>query len=182
MPLPYPEPDLAGDLVRLRMWSYDDLPCVEAAATDPDIPRGTTVPPVYTEAEGRAFIERQWGRETSGRGLSLAIADIGSDRAVGLLFLGLRRTNGHCDLGYWLIPDVRGRGLGSEAVSLASGWVLSETEVYRLTAQVVPDNAASVAVLRKAGFREEGILRQWLWIDDRAVDVLQFSLLRDDLP
>jgi RimJ/RimL family protein N-acetyltransferase len=181
MPLPYPDPDLAGDLVQLRRWSYDDLACIEAASSDPEIPMGTTVPPVYSDEEGRAFIERQWGRQTDGQGLSLAIARTGTDEAVGLVFLGLKPNGRHCDLGYWLVRDARGAGLGSETVRLASRWVLAQTVVHRVAAQVVPGNEASIAILRKSGFQEEGVLREWLMIADDRVDVIQFSLLESDL-
>ena len=68
-----------------------------------------------------------------------------------------------------------------EAVRLASHWVLRATEVMRLTAQVVPGNEPSLAVLRTAGFTEEGVLREWLRRGDEHVDVIQFSLLSSDL-
>lgn len=181
MPLDYPDPELRSDGVRLRKWRYDDLACVEAASSDPRIPKGTTVPARYTEEEGRAFIERQWGRQTSGRGLSMAIADSETDEAKGLVFLGLGPIQGHSDLGYWVIPSARRRGLGTEAIRLVSRWVLTATDVHRLVAQVVPDNAASVALLKKCGFAEEGLLRSWLWIDDEVHDVIQVSLVRTDL-
>lgn len=181
MALDYPEPDLRSSLVRLRTWTYDDLACIEAASTDPKIPQGTTVPAHYTDEEGRAFIERQWGRQTSGRGLSLAVTEAETDEARGLVFLGLGRIRGHCELGYWLVPAARGRGLGTDAVRLASRWVLTETDVHRLVARVVPDNRASAALLRRLGFSEEGLLRSWLWIEGEAVDVIQFSLLTSDL-
>jgi RimJ/RimL family protein N-acetyltransferase len=182
MVLDYPDPDLQSDLVRLRRWSMDDLGCVEAAGTDPDIPRGTTVPDVYSEEAGRAFIERQWGRQASGQGLSLAIARRETDDAVGLVYLGLATIRGQCHLGYWLVPDARGRGLGTEAIRLVSRWVLTETDVHRLVAEVKTDNQASLAVLRSCGFTEEGVLRSWLWIGDEVFDALQFSLLTTDLP
>lgn len=160
----------------------DDLDCVAAASSDPQIPRGTTVPAKYTETEGRAWIERQWSRQTSGQGLSLAIADSSTEEARGLLFLGLRPIDGHCELGYWLVPDARGRGLGTAAVRLASRWVLTDTGVYRLVALVEPHNAPSRAVLLKCGFAEEGLLRRYLKFDDGVFDALSFSLLEEDLP
>ena len=181
MPLDYPDPELRSDLVRLRAWTYDDLACIEAAATDRQIPQGTTVPAVFSEAEGRAFVERQWGRQTSGQGLSMAIADVADDEAVGLVFLGLGPRRGHCDFGYWMIPSARRRGFGASAVRLVSRWVLTTTDVYRLVAQVEPSNAASLALLRSCGFTEEGVLRSWLRIEDRLHDAVQLSLLRSDL-
>jgi RimJ/RimL family protein N-acetyltransferase len=181
MPLEYPDPELRSDLVHLREWGYADLPCIEAASADPRIPQGTTVPAEYTDEGGRAFIERQWSRQTSGRGLSLAIADAATGEAKGLVFLGLGPGRGHCDLGYWVVPEARRRGLGTDAVCLVSRWVLTETDVHRLAAQVVPDNTPSIGLLRSLGFSVEGRLRSWLWVEDDTVDVLQFSLLRSDL-
>lgn len=181
MALSYPTPDLEASRVQLRKWSHDDLDCVAEAATDPEIPRGTTVPAQYTEAAGREWIERQWSRQTSGEGLSLAVVDLETGDAVGLVYLGLRRPEGHCELGYWLVPSARGRRLGAEAVRLASRWVLRETDVYRLYAHVVPTNAPSLAVMRACGFTREGVLRSYLRYPDAVFDVVSFSLLDTDL-
>lgn len=181
MNLEYPDPELRSDKVHLRKWSFGDLGCVEAASADPEIPRGTTVPALYSEKEGRAWIERQWSRQTSGHGLSMAIADPQTDEARGLVYLGLRRIEGHCELGYWLVPDARGQGLGTAAIRLVSRWVLLDTEVYRLVAYAEPHNSASRALLRKCGFTEEGLLRSYLRFDDGVFDALSFSLLTADL-
>lgn len=158
-----------------------DLACVEAASKDPEIPRGTMVPARYSEKEGRAWIERQWSRQSNRQGLSLAIADPETDEAKGLVYLGLGRIEGHCELWYWLIPDARGQGLGTAAIRLVSRWVLSRTGVYRLVALVEPHNLASCALLRKCGFTEEGLLRSYLRFDDGVFDALSFSLLTSDL-
>jgi hypothetical protein len=87
--LAYPDPGLTDGVVRLRRWSEDDLECVRQAATDARIPAGTTVPLLFSEAAGREFIRRQWGRAESGEGLSLAIADA-TGAALGLTWLGVR--------------------------------------------------------------------------------------------
>ena len=139
------------------------------------------MPADYTESEGRAWIERQWSRQASGRGLSPAIADPETDEALGLVFLGQLPIEGHCELGYWLIPDARGQGLGSAAIRLVSRWVLTETDVYRLVAYVEPHNTPSRALLRTCGFTEEGLLRKYLRFDDGVFDALSFSLLEGDL-
>ena len=181
MNLAYPKPELRSDQVYLRKWSLHDLSCVEAASTDPEIPRGTTVPAKYSDEEGRVWIERQWSRQTSGSGHSMAIADPQTDKAQGLVYLGLRHPEGHCELGYWLVPDARRKGLGTAAISLVSRWVLRDTDVYRLVAYVEPHNLASRALLHKCGFTEEGLLRSYLRFDDRVFDGLSFSLLTTDL-
>jgi hypothetical protein len=67
MPLAYPDPELRSETVRIREWAYDDLDCIRAAAADPNIPKGTTVPAEYTEERSRAFIERAWSRNDDGQ-------------------------------------------------------------------------------------------------------------------
>ncbi|MEV0622979.1 GNAT family N-acetyltransferase [Nonomuraea sp. NPDC050404] len=75
----------AGDRFLLRPWRLEDVVVVKEASTDPYIPLITTVPPVYTEEEGVAFIHRQWSRSTDRTGYSFAIADTVTGRAVRVL-------------------------------------------------------------------------------------------------
>ena len=123
--LPYPDPPLTDGVVVLRRWARDDLACVEEAAQDPDIPKGTTVPATFTPAEGLAWIERQWSRHDEGTGLSQAIADASSNEALGAGVL-MARKPGTVEIGYWLIPRAIGRGFGSRAVGLLARWALTE--------------------------------------------------------
>ena len=118
-----------------------------------EIPSGTTVPARFTPAEGLAWIERQWGRADKGEGLSLAIADVESGEALGNINLLFRRQPLTAEIGYWLIPGVRGRGLGSRVIALFARWAVTGAGLARLEALVVPGNMASQRVLEKAGFR-----------------------------
>jgi RimJ/RimL family protein N-acetyltransferase len=179
--LSYPDPVLTDGTVVLRCWAESDVDCVEEAGRDPDIPAGTTVPARFTAAAGLAWIERQWGRAENGEGLSLAIADAASDEAVGNINLLFRQQPGAVAIGYWLVPRARGRGLGSRAVALLARWAVTDTQLARVEALVVPDNTASQRVLEKAGFRREGLLRSYLVFDARRTDALVYSLLPSDL-
>ena len=181
MPLDYPDPDLQADGIRLRRWRDSDLGCVEEAATDPRIPTGTTVPAVYTHDEGRAFIARQHKRQASGQGLSMAIADAASDEARGLCFLGLGRTEGHCRIGYWIVPAARRQGMATAAVTVVTRWLLTATHIYRITAVVEPGNEASIGLLERCGFQHEGAMRRYLPIGDEQRTGLLMSLLDSDI-
>jgi RimJ/RimL family protein N-acetyltransferase len=180
MPLTYPTPELASARVILRKWSMNDLACVESASRA-GYSRGSTIPRDYTDEEGRAWIERQWSRQQHGLGLSLAVAHRDSGTAVGMVYMGLQGIQGHGALGYWLVPEIHRQGFGTEAVSLVCNWALRETHLYRLVAYVEPANTASIALLRKCGFTEEGRLRSFLTFDDGVFDALSFSLLTSDL-
>ena len=179
--LSYPDPPLTDGTVLLRRWAKSDIGCVEDASRDPDIPQGTTVPARFTPAEGLMWIERQWGRADNGEGLSLAIADADSGEALGAVVLLLRRQPRTAELGYWLIPRARGRGLGSRAVALLAPWAVIDARLARVEALVVPQNIASQRVLEKARFRREGLLRSYLVFDRRRADAFIYSLLPSDL-
>lgn len=181
MALSYPDPELTDGTVRLRRWSDSDLGCIEDAASDPRIPRGTTVPAVFSLEEGRAFVRRQWSRVDQGEGLSLAIADATTDEALGLAVLMLRPQAGVAGIGYWIIPRARGRGLASRAVRLLSSWALKHAGVARVEAWSEPGNVGSQRALASAGFTREGVLRSFLSYEDRRADAIVFSRTTDDI-
>jgi RimJ/RimL family protein N-acetyltransferase len=177
LPLPYPEPPLGDGRIGLRRWREDDLECIRLAGTDPEIPKDTTVPAVYTPDEARAFVRRQWSRAETGLGVSLAIVDQAADRAVGLLFVGIRPQRRVAGLGYWVVPPERGRGIATAAVRLVVPWAMSALDLQRLEAWVEPQNQASQGVLRANGFHQEGRLRNFLTVGDRVSDALVFSVV-----
>jgi ribosomal-protein-alanine N-acetyltransferase len=173
--LAYPDPELTDGRVRLRRWSLSDLTCIEAAATDHRIPEGTSVPALFTDEEGAAFIRRQWSRIQDGVGVSQAVVDAGTDRAVGLVWLGLRPQAGVGGLGYWVIPSARRRGYAAGAVRLLSDWALSALGLDRVEAWVEPDNAPSRRVLLSCGFEQEGLLRNFSRSNGEPRDALVLS-------
>lgn len=174
--LRYPIQALVGEHVQIRPWrSPDDLPCVQAAGADPDIPAGTTVPLRFTEAAGLAFLGRQAARLERGEGISQAVVERRTDQAVGLVYLDRRPQPWIAGLGYWLVPSARGRHLGSGAVRLVADWALRELDILRLEAWVAPDNLASQRVLTAAGFTLEGRLRNFLQLHGRTTDGLVFA-------
>jgi ribosomal-protein-alanine N-acetyltransferase len=107
MGIDYPSPELVDDHVRLRRWEHRDVEGIGLASADERIPRGTTVPAVFSPAAGVAFIERQCGRHDDNEGVSLAIEDRASEVAVGLI-VALDRPQPHVvGLGYWVVPPAR---------------------------------------------------------------------------
>ncbi len=60
------DPPLSDGRTGLRRWREADVDCIRLAATDPEIPAGTSVPATFTVVEGLAFIHRQWSRAENG--------------------------------------------------------------------------------------------------------------------
>jgi len=62
--------------------------------------------------------------------------------------------DGDQEIGYGLVPGARRQGLGTEAVGALCAYLESRPCVRRLTAEVLPGNAASLRLLRTLGFTE----------------------------
>lgn len=85
-----------------------------------------------------------------------------------------------CAIGYEIAPSSVGNGLMFEALSAVIDWGLAEMHLNRIEAQVHPKNKASVKLLERLGFVQEGLLRQVAFWSGEHHDMLQYSLLRAD--
>lgn len=84
------------------------------------------------------------------------------------------------DIGYILHPDHWGQGLAAEAVMATIDAVFAHTPVETLTADVDPENAASIRLLERLGFHRTGFAeRTWL-IGGEWKDSFYYALPRAD--
>jgi [ribosomal protein S5]-alanine N-acetyltransferase len=174
-------PTLAAGPFRLRPFTLADIDTVHEASTDPHIPLITTVPAAFTEDEGRRFIERQWSRAEQGTGYSFAIADVGTDRAVGQIGLWLKDLGeGRASVGYWVAGSARGRKAAGLALQALALWALHELQIPRLELYVEPWNTASVITAERAGFQREGLLRSWQEVGGARRDMYMYARLPGD--
>jgi ribosomal-protein-alanine N-acetyltransferase len=82
-----------------------------------------------------------------------------------------------CLAGYELARHAQGRGYMAEALRAIFGWAFEAMAVDRIEAQVHPLNAPSLALLKRLGFVEEGLMREaGLWMGERR-DLVQLGLL-----
>lgn len=85
-----------------------------------------------------------------------------------------------CTLGYWAGEIYAGNGYTTTAVRALVPFIFEELKLHRILAACLPENERSQAVLRKCGFREEGIARGYLRINGAWRDHVVFALLIDD--
>ena len=83
-------------------------------------------------------------------------------------------------LGYWLGLPFCGCGYMSVAVRTVLSHAFETLRLHRIEAAVQPSNGASVGVLRRVGFFEEGLARRYLKINGQWQDHLMFAMLAED--
>ncbi|MFT4052734.1 MAG: GNAT family N-acetyltransferase [Microbacterium sp.] len=135
-----------------------DVDAVYEACQDPDIQRYTTVPSPYEREHAVDFIAKTaaWWRE--GSETTWAIRTGGTFAGM----VGLHRLGrGDGEIGYWMAPAQRGRGLLREASRAVVDWAFAEEglALARIEWRATVGNVASARTARALGFRYGGLLR-----------------------
>lgn len=148
-------PELSGQGIVLRRWRHSDLPAVADASTDPYIPAITSVPAIYSEEEGLAWLRRQEAHLDRGTAYPFAVSERLESIALG--FLGLFISADDCwEAGYWVRPSARGRGIAAAALRLATGWARDHARARCIELQIEPWNVASRRIAERAGYVLQG--------------------------
>jgi [ribosomal protein S5]-alanine N-acetyltransferase len=83
--------------------------------------------------------------------------------------------------GYWVAESVAGQGIMPFALAAACDHAFLVLGLHRVEVNIRPENIASLRVVEKLGFREEGLRRRYLHIDGEWRDHRSFALTSEDL-
>ncbi len=99
-------------------------------------------------------------------------------RALGWVSLRIgEQTPESGEIGYSLLEEHRGNGYATEAVRALVDAAFLQAKLQRVRAFCLPENDRSRALLRRLGFREDGVLKHGASLRGRAVDVVGYSIL-----
>ncbi len=84
-------------------------------------------------------------------------------------------------IGY-LIGDksLHGKGIATEAVQMFTYYCFKKLNLNRIYTTVSTDNVASVRVLHKSGYQDEGLMRQHIILGDQTTDVLMLGAVASE--
>ncbi|WP_204920235.1 GNAT family N-acetyltransferase [Microlunatus panaciterrae] len=85
-------------------------------------------------------------------------------------------------IGYWIDHRWAGRGLIPTAVAMATDYCFETMRLHRIEIAIRPENAKSLRVVNKLGFRPEGLRPRYLHIDGDWRDHLVFALNSEEVP
>jgi ribosomal-protein-alanine N-acetyltransferase len=83
-------------------------------------------------------------------------------------------------LGYQIGEEFSRQGYMTEALQLMLGHAFGKLKLHRLEANIQPENAASIALVKRAGFVKEGYSRRYLKIAGRWRDHERWAILVED--
>jgi ribosomal-protein-alanine N-acetyltransferase len=132
-----------------------------------------------TRSAFRSRIRQYWRDIDDDSAYPYFIFDVSGQKLLGALTLSnvRRGVAQSATLGYWIgAPYVR-QGFMSSAVKLILGFAFQHLSLHRIEAACLPQNEASIALLRRSGFELEGLAREYLKIAGEWRDHLLFAKL-----
>jgi ribosomal-protein-alanine N-acetyltransferase len=135
-----------------------------------------------TRTAFRLRIKRYWRDIEDDLAYPFFIHDIQSGQLLGGLTLSnVRRGVAQmASCGYWIGENLTRRGYMTDAVRIVISYAFDHLRLHRLEAACLPSNEASIRLLKKCGFLEEGIARRYLKINGRWEDHLLFGLVSNE--
>jgi RimJ/RimL family protein N-acetyltransferase len=175
------------DQVRLRPFREPDLSFLDRLGSDPSV----TGRYVWAGFRDPWVRRRRWEKDGLVASDSTALAVVGgdaepeADTVLGIAIWEAKDRGGPpggCyEIGLALLPEYRGRGLGTSAHQAMVRHLFDCTLAYRLEAQTDADNVAEQLALERAGFRREGVLRSARFREGEWRDMLMYGQLRTDV-
>lgn len=162
---------LKTERLTLRRAEPGDLHDLHAVLSDREAMRYWSSLPHATPEETRDWLARTI---EGGADRDDFIIEMGG-RAVGRM--GFWKDS---EIGYFLAPDLWGKGIASEAMGAFLAYGFDRRDFESITADVDPRNTASIALLRRFGFRETGYAKDAWFIGGVYSDSVYFALQRSD--
>jgi len=171
---------LRGTQVRLTALSRDDAATIAGWFGDVGYLRlqDTNLALPKSQAQIAADLEP----EKSSNTIVFAIRTVADGALIGTIgFYEIEWANQGAWLGMGIGErDAWGQGYGTEALHLALQYAFDELNLHRITLTVIAYNERAIALYEQAGFRREGVFREFGRRDGRRYDMVLYGLLRPE--
>ena len=141
--------------------------------------RGTASPAPLTRAAFDARIARAVEQEETSSDIRFVIDADGSPVGSVSLF-ALDELARHAEVGIALIPEVRGRGIGTAAIAQTVEFAFVRRNLRRIHLEAIASNTGAIRAYEKAGFVHEGRQREHAWVRGAYEDIVRMGILRSE--
>jgi len=160
-----------SDVMTLQAGLYDDVATRVRADSRPWRP----IPPNPDASPYRV-------NEPSDDVAFFSVVDLAQSEALAgeALLWGIDLHNRSAHLGISLLPQFRGRSLGTDVLRVLCHYGFALRGMHRLQVDTLVDNEAMLRAATRAGFTREGVLRRTAWVDGAFVDEVVLGLLAEE--
>lgn len=166
--------------VTLRARAEDDLDVLYRLAADLDTweERGPSSPAPLTRAAYEARVAAADADRSDGNARFVIEVDGEPVGTIGIF--STEELTHHAEIGIALVPEARGRGIGTEAIRQVVEFAFVRRNLHRLHLQAIASNTGAIRAYEKVGFVHEGRQREHAWVRGAYEDIVLMGLLRSE--
>jgi RimJ/RimL family protein N-acetyltransferase len=172
-------PDVPTVSLRTRTDADLDVLYRVAAELDTWEERGPSAPAPLSRARFEARLARAEEGDASEQDARFVV-DVAGDAVGSALLFNVDTLARHAEAGISLVPEARGRGIGTSAMRLLVEFGFVRRNLRRIHLQAIASNAGALRSYAKAGFVVEGRLREHAWVRGRYEDIVLMAILRSE--
>ncbi|WP_105616110.1 GNAT family N-acetyltransferase [Vallitalea okinawensis] len=133
----------------------------------------------FTLEQQKEMLEMEYSKIKAEESLRLWMFKKGEKKAIGNIGFSniVRGVFQSCHLGYKLDGAATGNGYMNEALVKGIELAFNDLKLHRIEANIIPRNHASIHVVEKLGFHDEGLAKEYLKINDVWEDHIHYTLL-----
>lgn len=170
---------LSTDRLFLRHFRMEDVPTLVAYRNDPAVALYQSWESM-SEVTARHFIAEMSIAQpgVTGEWFQFAVERRDTGEQIGDVALHTMEDRRLGEIGYTFARHAQGHGFATEAVRAVLDYAFDTIKMHRVAATVDPDNAPSIRLLERLGFRHEGTLIEagWFhgkWCSDHIYAILE---------
>ena len=173
-----PFPPLSTEHLNLRQMHSDDANEMFFLRSDKEVMKYIARPLAKTVAEAAAFIQMLNDNTAANEGITWAITLKNNNKLIGNIgFWRMDKENHRAEIGYILHPAYQGKGVMHEAVKAVLSYGFSHMKLHTVQACTDPLNIASMKLLERNGFINEGFFKEDCYFNGSYLDTVVYSLI-----
>lgn len=133
----------------------------------------------YSIEDEEAWYENQRKNDTI---INFAIRTLAENTLIGSCgLLAINHAASNAELGIGIgDPDFQGKGYGTDAIQVLLKYAFLEMNLHRVALRVFSSNQRAINSYLKAGFTQEGVMREALRRDGKYDDIVIMGILRQE--
>ena len=167
--------------LRLRPSNPTDAEGMFAMLSDPESMKYWSDKPIENLDAAVEYLNKDLESDAQGHSMCWAVTFPGEDRMIGKCILfQFDQANHRAEIGYILNRDYWRQGLMQQSLEAVINFAFDTLKLHRIEADIDTENASSLGLLEKLGFKREGLFRERWFVYDEWQDSLMLGLLKQD--
>lgn len=175
-------PTLETERLILREITHEDTGDILACFSNKEVLRFYGLEALKNLEEAGELVNTFSNNYNGNRGIRWGIELKGTTGIIGTIgFNAWSPKHKRAEIGYEIQPAQWRKGYALEAVHKVITYGFDIMGLTRIGAVVFIENTASSKLLEKVGFKNEGVLRNYMYQDGKSYDTYVYSILKNDM-